>query len=493
MAQIGRLAKRSSLYFISNLLVVLAGAISLPLWTRLFTQEQYGLFALFNVTIGFMVVFSKFGMQHAALRFYSDVHNEKSPTDPKTYFSTTVIGATCLSLIVTALVAVCAFLFFHGSRNQSFLVLLIPAGAVVIVRATTNVLMNILRAEQHALLHSILHAARRYGRLVAAVTMVLLLGIEVRNLYLGWLISGGLLAALLTARLMRLRRLSFAAFSPSFFRQALVYSFPMIWLELSNSVLTLGDRYVLQYFMGPSAVGTYSVGYNAGSLAQSLLARPLRMAIVPMYLALWAKQGAGATTDFLGKALGYYSMLGIPLALTLCWYRVDIVTLLASSRYVESAEVLPFVIVGLILHGGYGVFAAGLYIHKKTKILMSSTLVAATVNIALNIVLIPRYGLLGAALSTLIAYALLAVTIYVRANRLVKVPIDLFLIAKLTGLAVAALALTTWLAGDQWIGVRLALVGLIYGALLFAVHKPLRTDGIALWSSLKQRWGEKLK
>jgi O-antigen/teichoic acid export membrane protein len=487
MAQIKRLAQRSSLYFVSNLLVVLCGAISLPLWTRLFTREQYGLFALFNVTITFMAVFSKFGMQHAALRFYSEAHSEKSSLEPKTYFSTTIIGATALSLAVTAVVVGATWAWLRAEPSHAFLALLLPAGAVVVVRSMSNVLMNMLRAEQKATLHAILHAARRYGRLVFALAMVLILGIEVRNIYLGWLVAAGLLATFLTLRLIRLGRLSFTAFSPSFFKQALAYSFPMIWLEVSNSILTLGDRYVLQYVMGAEAVGVYSVGYNTGSLAQSLLARPLRMAIVPMYLALWAAKGTAATTEFLGKALRYYCMLGVPLALTVTWYREEIITLLVTSRFIESAEILPFIIAPLVLYGGYGIFAAGLYIHKKTSVLMYSTIVAAVVNVLLNLVLVPRYGLLGAALATLIAYVVLAVIVYVQANRLVAVPIDLLLIGKVIAFSLAAIGLIEWSASGAWIGVRLALVGLSYLTLMLALDPGLRRDGTALWSNLLGR------
>ena len=159
MVQLKRLATRSSLYFFSNLLVILAGAISLPLWTRLFSQEQYGLFALFNVTIGFMVVFSKFGMQHAALRFYSEVQGRKLSTDTRTYCSTTVIGGAFLSLVVTTLVVVCCYGLLRGSDSQVFGPLLLVAGAVVLVQSTTSILMNMIRAEQLVRLHSFINVA----------------------------------------------------------------------------------------------------------------------------------------------------------------------------------------------------------------------------------------------------------------------------------------------------------------------------------------------
>jgi O-antigen/teichoic acid export membrane protein len=258
-------------------------------------------------------------------------------------------------------------------------------------------------------------------------------------------------------------------------------------LEISKDVLMLGDRYLLQYYLGSTAVAVYSAGYNAATLATSLLIGPLRLAVVPMYLETWHREGGEATSRLLGQALKHYAALAIPLALGFSWYRTEIISLLASAKYAEAATIVPYIVFPLLFHGGYAVYAAGLYIQKRTVFLMSSMLVAAGVNVALNVLLIPRFQLFGAALATLVAYVLLAVWAYFSARRHVRVPLHPWFMAKVAVLALAAIGGTAWLGGRQGILVKIPVVILLYGGLMLAFDRDARSAVLAARAFLARR------
>jgi len=487
MGSTGKLAKRSSFYFISNVTVVLAGLVSMPIWTRLFTTEQYGLFSLFNVTLAFMVAFSKFGMQHATLRFFADVRAGKMAVDLRQYYSTMFFGGLALSLIVTGIVAIAAYLVM-ASREQSLIVALIPpVAACVVLQATTNILVAFVRAEQRAKLHSLLNVLRRYGKLALALLMIAALGARVANIFWGYALFGLVMVGSLALGLLRRGRLSPSAVSWKLLREGLAYGFPMIWLEVSNAILSLGDRYVLQYYAGPAAVGLYSVGYNTSQMAVSLLARPLRLAVVPMYLASWAEAGEEATRQFLTRALRGYAGLAIPLALGVSWFGDEIVRLIATDKFAQSTEVIPWVAAALAIHGGYAVYAAGLYIFKKTRVLMWATLAAAALNLLLNLWLVPRSGAVGAAQATLIAYVVLGLWVALQAGRRVAIPLSPLFLLKSGAIALLAVWGVGEFLGGLFVLWKIAIVVVLYGGAMLAVERDARAVAGAIMQRLRGR------
>lgn len=474
MGQLRKLAAHSSWYLVSNMLVVAAGAISMPIWTRFLSQQDYGVFSLLNVTIAFLVIFSKFGLQHAALRFYSDVSAKQSAASLPSYYTTMVIGGMVTSAVVTAAMLGLVALFLHDLDFPSLPALLPLVGTVIVIQAANNILTMFMRAEQQVKLYSVIHVVRRYSRLGFAVLMVLLFGVHLYNIYLGWILSGAMIFTLLFTRLLRQQRLAVGHFSPALLKEAVVYGFPLIWFELSNAILSLGDRYVIQYYLGAAAVGVYSVGYNTADLAQSVLTLPLRLAVIPLYLSLWNGGGEEKTRHFLGQALKYYFMLGIPLALGVSWYSRDLVLLLATEKFIAAHTIVPYIIFPMILYGAFGIYGAGLYIQKKTTHLMSSTLFASAANILLNVLMVPRLGLLGAALATLIAYVLLSILIFWRSSSYLKIPVELSSIGKFGAIAAATVYLVSAVAGSAQFVLQISIVIVLYSATVLLLDKQLR-------------------
>lgn len=481
MGPVRKLFTQSSYYLASNLLVVLAGAISLPIWTRLLSQQDYGLFSLFNVTIAFMVTFSKFGLQFSSIRFYHDFSASKTASDLPSYYTTMVIGSVAISVTVTAALLGAATLFLRNQESHALLVLLPLIGAVILIQTTNNILTAFLRAEQQVTLYGLIQIVQRYAQLGLALLMVFIFGVELRNIYWGWIVSGGIIMVLLGARLLHLQRLSLPHFSPSFLKEAVVYGFPLIWAEVSNVMLSVGDRYVLQHYMGSAAVGIYSVGYNTAELIQSLLALPLRFAVIPIYLSLWNTAGEEKTARFLGEALKYYCMLGLPLALGASWFGKDIVTLLSTAKFEEAHTILPYIILPLIVHGAFCIFGAGLNIQKKSTSIMYSTLFASMVNIGLNLVLVPRLGILGAAIATTIAYLMLDILLFVQSYYYLKVPIDLASIAKYAILSMAAIYIASGIGSVAQVKIKIVLVVVIYAGSLLLFDKGLRAKVSSLY------------
>ena len=98
-----KLIKQVSVYFSSSVIITLAGFITFPIWTRVFTEAEYGKMSLAIVTLGLVVIISKFGIQNAALRFYSEFKENKRNLDITYFYTTSFLSILFISLI-TALI-----------------------------------------------------------------------------------------------------------------------------------------------------------------------------------------------------------------------------------------------------------------------------------------------------------------------------------------------------------------------------------------------------
>jgi O-antigen/teichoic acid export membrane protein len=172
------------------------------------------------------------------------------------------------------------------------------------------------------------------------------------------------------------------------------------------------------------SVGIYSVGYGIATYGAELLTVPIRDAIFPIYMDIYAKKGEEETKVFLGKSLRYFSLIAIPVVFGFIAISSDLIVLLASKKYMESSMFVPYVIIGLMIYGTWPFFGAGLFMQKKTFAIMILVGSSCLLNMMLNIALIPKYGIIGAAVATLIAYTFYILVLIVYSFRKFGFKID---------------------------------------------------------------------
>jgi O-antigen/teichoic acid export membrane protein len=306
---------------------------------------------------------------------------------------------------------------------------------------------------------------------------------SVFGLFLGYIFSNAIILVILFS--LFIKKFNFNRISLPFLKEAIKYSFPLIWTELSLLLLNFGDRYVLQFFMGSEAVGIYSAGYNVSNMAHSFLATPLRLAIIPMYLSLWNTRGEDETKDFLSRILNYYFMLGIPILIGLTWFGEEIIVLLATSKFQESAIIIPFIIVSLILYGTQPILAAGIYIYKRTVILMYLSLSAGLINLLLNFFLIPKFGVLGASYATLITNILLVLAIIISSYRLLSIRIQINPIFGYIFLSIIIVYIVSQITSETIPGLllKIFITALVYMLCIIVCDKELREKALSVIKS----------
>jgi O-antigen/teichoic acid export membrane protein len=133
------------------------------------------------------------------------------------------------------------------------------------------------------------------------------------------------------------------------------------------------------------------------------------LTIAPVVVRIYNEEGDNGVQTFLDKSLKIYGCIGSAVALGLFAVGPDIFILLASSRYEPAIPLLKPIAAAYFFYGIYIIAAYTLFIHKRTVLAAMIMATAAVVSITGNIILLPKIGVMGAAVSILMAYATLAI------------------------------------------------------------------------------------
>lgn len=166
----------------------------------------------------------------------------------------------------------------------------------------------------------------------------------------------------------------------------------------------MGDRYVIRIGLDERAVGLYAVGYGVAAALSALVTRPLNLFAFPAYTKIWDTRGGRDTSTLLARIMERYLMIYLPLVAIAWMWGGQAIRLLAGARYVEAAPVVTIVFVALFFQGAATVTVAGLYLENRTLTVGLLSLGMALLNLGANALVVPRAGILGAALVTLGTY-----------------------------------------------------------------------------------------
>ncbi len=485
---LSRLLRHASNYSAGSLLVTVASVVSFPLFTRIFSVEEYGLMNLVSAALTLVVGIGKLGLPHAIVRLHGEVATARAPWSITQFHATVFWGTAGLGLATTLLWAAFSQLapaaWWNDERVRG---LFLFTAVLVAVRIVDNGLINLMRAQLRSGAFAIYQVAVRYAGLGAILVALFFVSRSLYGFYAATILTEVLALGVLAVWLLRQQDVAPRGFSPGLFRAMLVFGAPMLGFEIARIVLNIADRYMIQAMLGGEALGLYSAAYNMSEYVQMIAIASVGQAIVPMYVRLWEEKGEVETRRFLEDSLRYYLLLGMPIVAGLSAVGEDLLVLLASDKYRAGAAIIPWVMGGIVIQGAMVILGAGLYIHKHTVLIMLRLVAAAVFNIALNLVLIPLYGIQGAAIATLLSAVLLAaLTVALTRGRL-PLALPWASIVRYGLLSAAMYAVVVQLpvgAGVLGLAAKVLAGALAYGLLVLAFD---RKTSVAMFAAVRAR------
>lgn len=446
-------------------LTTLSNIILLPILTKKLPIADYGAWALIMVTLGLLPQLVTLGLPPAMTRFLAAA-TDKHEIREDFYSMGFIVLLT--SLIVSGLFflfvpQIAAALF---QNNLTTALLLIPN--ILIACVTVFVSFYFITFQQMKR-YAVLTLVNAYLE-TALVAYFVLSGYGLEGAVIAFLI--GQLVVFAVMLYLIVAQIGFAI--PKFrrTRQHLAFGMPLVPGSLSGWIVDSSDRYLIALFLGAAAVGYYSPGYMLGSTV-SMVSAPLVILLPPVLSKHYDDDNIADVRTILAYSLKYYAGIALPCVFALSVLSKPLLLLLTTQQIAANGYlVTPLVAAGTALIGANALFGMILSLRKKTAIIGTIWVLSAALNFGLNLVLIPYLGLIGAALTTFLAFLLAIVLITRYSFRYLKFDVNKgFIVKSVCGSSIMALFLLLWNpSGPLSILVSIALAAVIYLAILLALR-----------------------
>lgn len=205
------------------------------------------------------------------------------------------------------------------------------------------------------------------------------------------------------------------------------YGAPVAVSLVFEHLLSTGDRFVIAAIMGEAATGAYAAGYGITDRSLNIIFIWLGMTAGPLAIKAFEHEGAQAARAVLRQAASLMGLIALPAATGIALLSEPFARLLiAESLAGPAATIMPLIALGAMLNGFMTyVFHESFVIGRQPKIMAGLMAGSAVVNLLLNLVLIPVMGLVGAALATVLSYALALVACIVMGRGIFRLSLPL--------------------------------------------------------------------
>jgi len=405
--QIKNLIKESTIYVIGLVMVRSIGFFLLPIYTNVFTRSDYGIISLAYAFMGFMVVILPFGSDAALLNFY--VKNKE-----KRYH---YLSSTYLMLSVSTFIFFITAFSFRSNLSGIFLRIHNPnffTYTIVIISLDTlnSIPRLILRAENKPAFYNLFALINMLAILAFNFFLVIKLRMGITGIFYSNILSS-LLIFVITLPIV-LKRFDFRLFSLRYIKPVLKFGFPFLPSGIFAMILELSDRYILEILTGFETVGLYNAGYKLGSL-MLLLVLGFNAGWQPFFLKY--SQDKNAKIIFSKIATYVILFLSFSWLVITIWIKTIIQIKISDfsligKEYWSSVSITPIILLAYLFQALYLLQLPGIYFLKKTKYAPIFRGIGAFSNIALNFMLIPKYGITGAAIATCLSFLIMAIAIF---------------------------------------------------------------------------------
>jgi len=410
---IKKLTKHSFIYGFGDLLYKGLNIILIPLYTRYLTTSDYGIIEVVRSIGSILLILYTLGLDSALARYYFDY---KDISKLKEYIFTILSGILLSGLLITFFLNFSENIFFTWVKDIKFdpyIKLTLWTSFFLVFPTIFLVFLQVQEKSFKYILFQLLQAILLLATIIYFVV------------YLKEGAYGQIKARFFAIFLAAILTLCFFSkhLKPSFqfkeYINSLKYGLPITIHSLSWWILSLSNRLILQRYVPLKEVGIYSLGHNIGMGMEIILAS-FNRAWVPFLFSSADKESPSLFATLSKYYIGVIVLIGFTISI----FSKEIIMLLSTKSFYTSYEIVPIIILSYIFIGIYMMLTNQIFYKKKTHYFLIITPLSAIINIVLNFVLIPKYGMYGAAFSTLFSFFAFAMITYVFSIKVFPIPYE---------------------------------------------------------------------
>lgn len=401
--------QKFSVYSLASISVKLINLLSYKVYTVFLTPTQIGILGLMKlVKSGTQPLFS-LGTRGAALNFYykyDDVERER-------FYVTLQITLFLIVLVFLLLFELygdrISLLLFGRDLYDPYIRLAISVSAVVVLLNT--IAQQQFRAKNDASKYALLSSGKRLLQQVLGLVGIVLFSAGVVGYLVGHLVGAVVTGVVATVFVFRNYRI---AFDYDKLKATLSYSLPMFPHLYSGFLIDMADRALLTQILSLEVTGIYTVGYGLGAALTGLI-KAANNTVISEYAQ--AQEDDEVKSKLPTTATQFLLICGF-LSVGFALFAPFLLEVVFGGEYTRAVVIIPWLALAFFVYGIYHVpIGVLMHVAQRTKYLIVITVTAAIVNILFNLWAIPRFGMVGAAMSTFVAYAVLTIQTYLLAQR----------------------------------------------------------------------------
>jgi O-antigen/teichoic acid export membrane protein len=394
-----------ALYAPSKFLPAITAFITTPILTRLFPPAEYGYWAMATSVAAFLVALAVDGYGSAVVRFFPAYKNK---SNLKVFFGTLCVSIGTIISLVCGL-SILAVILLKGFIPPALKALLPLVILTFLVQSIFSVFISVKRAQGRSGSFTTFQLLINYGGLGVGLLLVVFFGFRVAGLL--W---GNVAVLALALPLIIISTTKGIGIHPRLFHrkdalQIWNYAWPLALGNVAMWGLRVSDLFIISAFCPNRDVGLYTVSYNLSSKSIELLVGLFLLSVSPLIYRTWEDEGREATEKNLTMVTRVYLILCLPAAVGLFVLAFPFVAALTSSDYYEGFKIVGYIVFSSFIWGLSNIAMMGIAIKKKAGRLAANQVIAATIHIGLQLLLVPIIGYAASAISTLIGYTVLLV------------------------------------------------------------------------------------
>lgn len=390
MSRKNKLFRHTLIYAVGNFGSKSINIVLLPFYTNFLTKAEYGTIDIILISLILLAPLASVNMAEAVFRFCVDREYEREKV-LNIGILTSLVGLLIFGLMIPGI-----NIYFNDIN------LLCSFGILLSVFILQSVLKQYVRALEKLNIYML----SDFLQVLVFVGLVILFVAKYEMGIRGF-VYAKIISLLIDFTFLLLSTRAYRAFrsgiEPKYFKQMLFFAAPLIPNSLMWWVSNASDRYLLASMVGLSSVGIYSVAAKF----PIILAQLSTVFFKSWQTSAIEQDSAKDSSVYHTKVFNSYACVLFLMASVILVFIKPLMKILVSVEFFSAWRYIPFLLLGAVFSALAGFLGINYNVAKDTKRALFSTILAALVNICLNLILIPYYSIMGAAASTLVSFIIL--------------------------------------------------------------------------------------
>lgn len=396
-------------YGIGDVISRISAFLLLPIYTRYFTPEQFGVLEIFYMAAAVISIFLGKEISHAMLRFYYEypLQEDKNSLVSSSFILYALTASLLLGICSLFSLQFSFYIFDTYDYSKHFLYLF----SWLFFSLVNEIGYSYLRAREKAITFVSVSFLELIIKLTACIYLIVysdygVLGVLIGNLLgviTSFLILGGYVFSGCGFRV-----------EPSKLSDAIRYMLPLMVVGLTGTIIGQADRYFLNMYTSLALVGLYGLGMRFSTIIAFLVIQPFTKGYGPFRFSIMDQDNA---KDIYARVTTYFCFILLWMSLGMIALAREVIQIMAMESYWSAYDVIPILLISVLGQGLYYMFQIGVYIKKNTKVLSYLFIVASIFNILCLWLLVPRYQIVGAAIAVAATHIIIAIGGLVLSNK----------------------------------------------------------------------------